>query len=129
MAKTPAKKTETEQTVATKKERATLIAAARQLFGAQVKRWAEGKFTKEKRPYGAFRKLLMTQFKEKLEVSTPSAATMFNNLRKEALANNPDLVLQRDPKIARVKSNRGPGRPKNTKVEGTEAKTDEKETA
>lgn len=111
------------------KERATLIATARKLFAAQVGRWQEGNFAKEKRPYSAFRKLTMSQFKEKLEVSTPSAATMFNNLRKEALDAQPGLVLHRDPKIVRIKSSRGPGRPKNTKVEGTEAKTDEKETA
>jgi transcriptional antiterminator len=115
------------KTVATKQERATLIALARTLFTAQVKRWIEGKFVKGKRPYGDFRKLLMAQFKEKLEVSNSSAATMFNNLRKEALTNDPELVLHRDPKIARIKSERGPGRPKSTKVEDTKVETAEKE--
>lgn len=35
-------------------------------------------------------------------------------LKKEALEKDSDLVLQRDPKVARVKSNRGPGRPRKT---------------
>lgn len=105
------------QAETTKKDRVTLMSQARKLFAAQLKRWQEGKFKDEKRPYGAFRKKLITQFKEKLEVSTASAATMFNNLRKEALANDPDLVLQRDPKIARVKSGRKPGRPAKTEAE------------
>jgi hypothetical protein len=49
---------------------------------------------------------------------------MFNNLRKAALSDNPDLVLQRDPKIVRVKSERGPGRPVGT----TKTKAESKET-
>ena len=100
--------------------RVTNMSKARKLFAAQLKRWQEGKFKSEKRPYGAFRKKLMSQFKEKLEVSNASAATMFNNLRKEALANDPDLVLQRDPKVARVKSTRGPGRPRKEESEKSE---------
>jgi hypothetical protein len=111
---------------ATKKERVTLMSQSRKLFAAQLKRWDEGKFKEEKRPYGTFRATLIMQFETKLEVSTPSAATMFNNLRKAALADNPDLVLQRDPKIVRVKSERGPGRPAGTK---TKAESKETETA
>tara|TARA_B100000929_G_scaffold287512_1_gene274337 strand:- start:2691 stop:3053 length:363 start_codon:yes stop_codon:yes gene_type:complete len=106
----------------TKKDRVTLMSQSRKLFAAQLKRWQEGKYKDEKRPYGAFRKKLITQFKEKLEVSTASAATMFNNLRKEALAADSELVLARDPKIARVKSGRKPGRPAKAENQ-TEAET------
>jgi len=105
---------------AEKKDRVTLMSQARGMFSNQLGRWAKGEFKEEKRPYGAFRKQLISQFKEDLEVSTASAATMFNNLRKEALANDPDLVLQRDPKIARVKSDRKPGRPSNAEKQKEE---------
>jgi len=106
-------------TKAVKKDRNTLMSQARKLFDAQLKRWADDKFKSEKRPYGAFRSTLIEKFETELEVSTPSAATMFNNLRKAALTANPDLVLQRDPKIVRIKSDRKPGRPVGT------AKTDQ----
>ena len=115
--KAPAKKAPVAKVV--KKDRNTLMSQARKLFDSQLKRWADAKFESEKRPYGTFRSTLIEQFETELEVSTPSAATMFNNLRKSALTANPDLVLQRDPKFVKIKSERKPGRPAGT------AKTDE----
>jgi len=107
-----------------KPNRVTLMSQARDLFAAQLLRWKNGDFKSEKRPYGALRKTLIGQFQKQLDVTVPSAATMFNNLRKQALADDPDLVLQRDPKIAKVKSTRGPGRPRATEQEAANTETE-----
>lgn len=122
-----AKEANNTQANETKQPRVTLMSQARDMFATQLGKWVAGDFKGERRPYTTFRQTLINQFKDELNVTTPSAATMFNNLKNQALNDNPDLVLQRDPKIARVKSTRGPGRPRND--EKAEDKAEQTETA
>jgi hypothetical protein len=70
-----------------------------------------------------FRAAVLKEIEVKLEVSTASAATMYNAAKKEAEAADPTVGLGRDPKKEKVKTTSGVrGRPVGSK---NKAKEDE----
>jgi hypothetical protein len=85
-------KTNTKRRV-TKKEQAFKI------FDAKLKMRAAGKFDSNK----AFRRACLDEMVKKIGVSIPSAATMYNQAKQAAEADNPSLGLGRDPKKVVVK--------------------------
>lgn len=105
----------------------TRTAQAKTIFAGQLKKWVAGKFKTSARPYRDFRRDTMNLFVEKIGVSVAAAATLFNSLKKDALAADKELVIQRDPKIVRAKSDRKPGRPRKDAEQETAAA--EQETA
>lgn len=67
---------------------------AQEIFNAKLALRAEGKFESNK----DFRAAVMREIESVLNVSTASAATMYNTFKVEAEAANPEIGLGRDPK-------------------------------
>lgn len=91
-------------TTTTTPKRVTKKSQAFAIFDAELKARANGAYPTNK----AFRGAVIARMIAEVSVSQASAATMFNEAKKSAEQDNPNVGLGRDPKKVTVKVSKAP---------------------
>lgn len=95
-----------------KSVRVSKISQAREIFKSKLESRLSGQY----QSYRDFRFSVINMFVITLGVNESTASTMFNNIKREILLENPEVNLSRDPRKIKIRTSTGKrGRPLGSK--------------